>query len=81
MQSQDWLHTLETGTQSQDSGNVQHNLKIAQILRLHRTYILPKGNQTRYNATPITLTPFPTMPCGIATCDIYILCLLFGIQS
>ena len=26
--------------QSQDSENVQHNLKIAQILRLRRTYIL-----------------------------------------
>jgi len=38
MQSQDGLRNLEIGTQSQDSENVQRNLKIAQILRLRGTY-------------------------------------------
>ena len=33
------LRDLEIGTQSQDSENVQHNLEIAQILRLRGTYI------------------------------------------
>ena len=33
------VRNLEIGTQSKDSENVQHNLKIAQILRLRRTYI------------------------------------------
>ena len=33
MQSQDWLHNLEIGTQSQDFENAQPNLQIAQILR------------------------------------------------
>ena len=33
------VHNLEIGTQSKDSENVQHNLKIAQILRLRTTYI------------------------------------------
>ena len=38
-QSRDWLHNLEIGTQSQDSENTQHNLEIAQILRLRGTYL------------------------------------------
>ena len=32
------LSNLEIGMQSQDSENVQHNLEIAQIPRLHGTY-------------------------------------------
>jgi len=37
VQSQDWLHSLEIGTQFPDFENVQHNLKIVQIPRLRGT--------------------------------------------
>jgi len=39
-QSQDWLRSLEIGTQFQNSENAQRNLEIAQIARLHGTYVL-----------------------------------------
>ena len=38
--SQDWPCNFKIGTQFPDSENVQRNLKIAQIPRLHRTHIL-----------------------------------------
>jgi len=45
-QSQDCVnpvHNLEIGTQFWDSENAQRNLEIAQIPRLHGTYISPSG--------------------------------------
>ena len=62
-QSQDHatvVRNLEIGIQSQDSDNVQHNLEIAQILRLHgthtyiHTYIQPQL-QTETSPVPTQL--------------------------
>jgi len=38
VQSQEWPHNLENGTQFLDSENMQRNLEIAQIPKLHGTY-------------------------------------------